>query len=447
VKSPSFFEFQTIIQYLDEELSGAQLQEVFSTEDGLALGFYRFVRQPKTVWLVFDLDPLFPFIGLYDVNPWIKTKKTKPLALFLNSHFKNTHLKKINLKENYGRVAIFDFGLPDVKLELEVRLIPKQPNLIAMAQDKKISWDKEKELVAVIDDPSKMNDQESENRSVPYMLRQWFQRRSKTSAVSTLNANSESTQTQKSPYEKWVLQRKKDLQKKEKALDQIQKQNNELAQIPWSEIGDYLKTYGFKNLPIEWTQFVLFDQKVSDNIQRCFEKAKAAQNKIKGSKVRMAQLMAEIESLKDVSEKIFQNYLEKLSAAQVRSQGERKIKDVQFRKMAFSDDSQMNVLMGKSAQENVKLLRQSKAWDLWLHLKDYPSAYAILQKNRDKSVSDAQLALASQWLIRESFKNKKEVAGIKFAVVVTECRFVRPIKGDKLGRVTYHNPRELLITV
>ena len=305
MKSPSFFEFQTIIQYLDEELSGAQLQEVFSTEDGVVLGFYRFVRQPKTVWLVFVLDSLFPFVGLYDVNPWMKTKKTKPLALFLNSHFKNTHLKKISLKENYGRVAVFDFGLPEIKLELELRLIPKQPNLIALAQDKKISWDKEKELVAVIDDPSKMSDQESENRSVPYMLRQWFQRRSKTSAVSTLNSNSEATQTQKSPYEKWILQRKKDLQKKEKALDQIQKQNIELAQIPWSKIGDYLKTYGFKNLPLEWTQYVLFDQKVSDNIQRCFEKAKAAQNKIKGSEARVTQLMSEVESLKDVSEKTF----------------------------------------------------------------------------------------------------------------------------------------------
>ncbi len=53
--------------------------------------------------------------------------------------------------------------------------------------------------------------------------------------------------------------------------------------------------------------------------------------------------------------------------------------------------------MGKNAGENLKLLRQAKSWDLWIHLKDYPSAYAILQKPKDKNVSDQVLIQASQW--------------------------------------------------
>ena len=69
MKSPSFNEFQTIIQFLHDELEGSQLQEVYSTEDGLVFGFYRFVKQPKTVWLVIDLDQMCPFLGMYDVNP------------------------------------------------------------------------------------------------------------------------------------------------------------------------------------------------------------------------------------------------------------------------------------------------------------------------------------------------------------------------------------------
>jgi len=442
VKSPSFSEFQAIIQFLDEELVGSQLQEVYSTEDGIVLGFYRFTHHPKTVWLVFDLDSLFPFVGMYDVNPWVKTKKTKPLALFLNSHFKNNYLKKMSLVENFGRVALFDFGTPALKLELELRLIPKQPNLIAYALGKKISWDKEKDLQELSKDSSVTL--ESDNRSIPYMFQQWLQRRSKLVSHSTF---AETSSAQKSPYEKWVIQRKKDLQKKQKAIDQISSQNVELLSIPWAEIGDHLKTYGYKDLPLEWSSYVIFENRVSDNIQRCFEKAKTTQNKIAGSELRLRQIYSEIDKIQDTSEQAFQQYLAQLSISRNDHQLERKVKDVQFRRLSIGTDRQINVLMGKSASENVKLLRQSKAWDLWLHLKDYPSAYAIMQKNRDKSVSDSQLISASQWLIRETFKNKKDITGLKFAVVVAECRFVRPIKGDRLGRVTYHNPRELLISV
>ena len=103
--------------------------------------------------------------------------------------------------------------------------------------------------------------------------------------------------------------------------------------------------------------------------------------------------------------------------------------------------------MGKSAQDNLQLLRQAKAWDLWIHLKDYPSAYAIMQKAKEQKVSDSAITQASQWLVKESLKNKKNLAGVKLSVVITECRHVRPIKGDRLGRVTYHHARELLITV
>ena len=55
------------------------------------------------------------------------------------------------------------------------------------------------------------------------------------------------------------------------------------------------------------------------------------------------------------------------------------------------------------------------------------------------------LRLVSEWLVKENFKDK--LSGTKYAVVYVECRHVRPIKGDKLGRVTYHEGRELLIAL
>ncbi|AZZ35956.1 DUF814 domain-containing protein [Bdellovibrio sp. qaytius] len=437
MKSPSFSEFQTIIQYLHDELIGSQLQEVISTEDGLVLGFYRFVHEPKAVWLVLDLDTQFPFVGMFSQNPWLKIKKTKPVALFLNSHFKNTHLKEVRVLENFGRVAEFDFSHPDKQLVLQLRLIPKQPNVIVHAEGKTVAWDKPRDLVVATLDENF----ESENRSIPFLFKQWFDRRAKTK-VNESSVGSAGG----SPYEKWMQQRKKDLQKKQKALQQIDEQKNELLKTPWAEIGNHLKTHGFKDLPLEWTPYVDFKQKPSFNIEKAFEKSKQVAHKILGAEERKKQLALEIELASDVSEDRFQKHLGDLSVKQAK-QGLRKATEGSFRKLNIDGENPVSVLMGKNAGENLKLLRQAKAWDLWIHLKDYPSAYAILQKPKDKNVSDHVLIQASQWLVKESIKNKKQMDGAKLSVVIVECRHVKPIKGDKIGRVTYHHPREMLITV
>lgn len=441
MKSPSFSEFQTIIQFLQDELLGSQLQEVNSTEDGIVLGFYRFTHEPKAVWLVFDLDSQFPFVGMFDRNPWPGIKKTKPAVLFLRSHFKNAHLKDIHVVENFGRVAEFDFSLPGKKLTLELRLIPKQPNLIVTAENKAISWDKPKSLVEVQHDPASA---QSENRSIPFMFKQWFDRRAKARNLSS--GESTSSSGGQSPYDKWVLQRTKDLKKKQKALQQIEEQKQELQKIPWVQIGDFLKTHGFKNFPLEWSTYVDFGKKVSFNIEKSFERAKQVVQKTKGAAERKKQLIQEIMIASDMTEARFQEHLKELSVKQAK-QGQRKSPEGQFRKLTIGGDNPIQVLMGKNASENLKLLRQAKAWDLWVHLKDYPSAYAILQKTKEKSVSDAVLIQAGQWLVKESMKNKKNLDGLKISVVIVECRHVRPIKGDKLGRVTYHHSREMLITV
>lgn len=462
VKTPSFIEFSIIIDYLCEELVGAQLQEIISAEDGLVLGFYRFHKSPQSVWLVYDLDNQFPFVGLYDFNPWPKTKKTKPLALFMNSHFKNTHLKSIQCLENFGRVALFDFSIPQQKLILELRLIPKQPNLIAQTSSKSISWEKPKELVEVeknsnesyqnkfdtLIEPATMQQDSTdiESRGLHFMFKQWSLRRSKNAQVGQ-KENSNKNYLLQNPFDKWVKQKQKDIQKKQKAIEQILEQNQKLEQVPWSEIGEYLKVYGHKNLPHDWAQYIVFEEKISTQIEKCFLKAKQAQAKIGGGLQRIELLQKEISELSDLSEDKFKIEAEAEQLKKIKtSELNRKSTEASFRKLNFAEEPNVSALLGKSAAENVKILRQSKAWDIWVHLKDYPSAYAIIQKNKDKSLPDSVIYKTAEWLVKETVKNKKIVDGVKISVVYTECRHVRMIKGDKLGRVTYHHARELLIT-
>lgn len=442
MKSAHFFEFQSIVQYLGDELTGAQLQEVMTVQDGVVLGFYRFQTrnelQSKSVWLVIDLDMQFPFLGLFDHNPWHGLKSAKPLGLFVTSHLKNHNVYQIEHLENQGRVARVYFS-SDKDLYLEIRLIPKQPNLLAVAGNKSISWDK----VKLLDGAGNENflASEVESRSVPFMFSQWLARRSKSAA----SAKTGSSQ-QISAYEKWVKQKEKDLEKKRKALKSLEEQiQNPLIEV-YAQVGEHLKVQGFKNLPLEFSRYVDFEKKVSWNIEKCFEKSKQLKSKSVGAQERKIKLLKEMQGLQDTSERKFSEVLKNQADSKLKV-AQRKPLLAQVRKMILDESKNLVCWLGKSAAENAKLLRESKAWDIWVHLKDYPSAYAILQRNKDQNISDLMIQKVAQWLASESLKNKKDLSGVKIAVVWVECRHVRPIKGDKLGRVTYHHAHELLITL
>lgn len=440
MQSPHFLEFQTLVEYFNEELTGSQIQEMTTSDNGVVLGFYRFDKKPQLMWLVFDLNTQNPFVGLYDTNPWSRLKSTKPMGLFLNSHFRNNIVLKIALIENLGRVLKIEFN---TMYSIEFRLIPKAPNLFAFADKKKISWNKPKELTPVLSNTAEGNSlpDDIESRSVHYMLKQWLHQNEQINQLK----NKKFQQTSMTAYESWVSQRRKDIEKKKKALVALNEQiHNPKIQL-YQKLGEHLKVYGFKNLPEELVEIVNYSQNVSWNIQNCFTKAKLAQSKISGARKRVEFIQAEFATLEDLSEERFQNHIKK--QAQIKQfQAVRKKTEGDFRKLVLDEAIGLNCWMGKSAADNLRLLRQSKSWDLWIHLKDFPSAYAIIQKNKDQKISDEMLRQSAQWLVKEGAKNK-DTEGLKTTVVIVECRHVRPIKGDKIGRVTYHNAREMLITI
>lgn len=438
MKTPSFIEFQSMVESNSEELIGSQLQEVQATEDGLVLAFYRFVKEPKTAYLVFDLDNPFPFMGLFFQNPWPHLKKVKPVGLFINSNIKNLQLSEVQLVADFGRVVQFTFGQSPNQAAIEFRMIPKHTNLIVTKDKKSISWYPKKEMIH--HQPVAENIQsEEEVRSIPFILNNWLTRRG-------LNRNKkvEATAVNNDPYEKWKSQKLKDISKKTKAVDAIKLQIDDFLNFPWSEIGDHLKTYGTKDLRPEWHQHLDLSKSVSQNIQNCFAKAKAAKVKIVGAEKRLRIVQDELSQLEDISESAFQGYLKKASLRQAQKQKSTRVVEGRFRKLTL-EEVNLTCYMGKSAKDNMDLLRKAKAWDFWMHLKDYPSAHAIIHRQKDQNVSDASFIKVGGWLLKESLSGKQLMKGAKYAVVFVECRHVRPIKGDKLGRVTYHEAREILI--
>ena len=178
-------------------------------------------------------------------------------------------------------------------------------------------------------------------------------------------------------------------------------------------------------------------------MQKCFEKAKAAKNKISGASLRLQTLKQELNGLSDLSESKFEAYLQ-LQQKKTKANVVRKVEG-RLRKTKLA--SGITAYMGKSAADNMTLLRNSKPHDLWMHLKDYPSAHAVIHRQKNNNLADSDLVSVGKWLVSEGLSKSQTQMGGKYSVVIVECRHVKPLKGDKMGRVTYHNAREILIAL
>ena len=101
--------------------------------------------------------------------------------------------------------------------------------------------------------------------------------------------------------------------------------------------------------------------------------------------------------------------------------------------------------MGKSAKDNLKILRRANSWDYWLHLRDFPSAHVIIARPKGAVIAEEEIKKVGEWLIKESVK--KNYSGIAYEIIICECRFVKAIKGDRMGRVHFQNERVIRLKV
>ncbi|KHD87461.1 MAG: fibronectin-binding protein [Bdellovibrio sp. ArHS] len=410
-------ELQQFVHYFAPILDGAQLQDVLVNDRGLALGF----RKDVHFWMILDLVPNAPMLLLFEEEcPFKKGPKTKPVSLFLNSHAKNLYLTKMTVQEEYGRVVKLELRNSSSDCELEVRLIPKQCNLIVKAQGKQIAWEKPLALT-----PPPKVEQPPVPRSIEEIHEEWLQEQG-SQKKSSLD-----------PVAQWEKQKEKDLAKKRKALSEIQKQIESDKEDLWYEAGLYLKTHGTLQVPDHLKSCINEKESLSWNIEQCFAKAKQLAGKKDGARERFDELVVEIAQLEKSR---YQDKVKKPALVDLMQKAEARGRKLHLENGALA-------YCGKSAADNLALLRQAKAWDYWMHLRDYPGAHAIIHRQRDQLISEKEIQEVAEWVAKESLSAKTLMVGQKVAVVIVECRFVRPIKGDKLGRVTYHSERTLSFTL
>ena len=469
-------EVQLICEWLHDELIGAQLQDVWAFADGIVLHFY--FRQD--LFVVVYAKKSAPFVGLFkEKSPISRQTQKKPLSLFLASHGKNLFVRSVEHKAEYGRVFEIHLASKGPRrdgsktLVIQLHLIPHRSNIVVQlyqgSTNKKIStqsyavadYASDMGLTNEIfwDKPHPMEEREAvlpeglETRSLPELHRQWKE-----------DFRPQGVKSVKLTEAAYQQQKQKSLTKKTDAAESIQMDLRQLT-VPYAEWGKVLMRAQYEDdislakpsdtvsgledflvrqeieLPrkedfLRWIRVNAGQKTWPELIEAAYEENKNQTRKITGLQERLLGLHDEILTLKT------QTYQDFLNSSAAKQKPQRQIEAVKARK--FSLPSGAVAYLGKSAQDNMKILRAAKSWDYWMHLRDMPGAHAIIHRDRQQNIADEEIRQVARWVIQESVKSKQKLEGQKFEVILTECRFVKPIKGDRLGRVNFSNEKNFI---
>lgn len=406
MKALNSSEVESIGQVL-EGFQGYRLQEVESLSTGCLLRLY---GDGKSIWLIAEMNPARPILLPLSQRPRV-SKSTKPLGLFINANLVGQTLTGIEYVTSRVLKLLFSHGA------IEFRLFPHGENIIVKVGKKSISWEKIAELKPA-------HHEDKEGRSIAEIIRQWEERLPPTKKTPAVKAGVGSS-----------------LEKKKIALQKILEEIEAKSSQKWGAAGEFLKREQTMKVPAEFDGYIDFKSTLAENIQICFRKAKDLERKILASRVRARIIKEEITKLEAAA-----TALEVAPSVEAEQPTKKNlaIKDsnLKLRKLELQDGQ--IAYMGKSAADNISLLRGAQPWDCWIHMKDYPGAHVIVRRHRGQETSPADIEKAARWLASETPSSKRELReGDRFEIQLSECRFVKPLKGDRLGRVSVAKPKVL----
>ncbi len=415
----NFLEFQAGVDRLRARLLGSQLQDFSIDDKEIVLLFY--AGKPFALRFSLKTPPVFFFEPeIFKLKPNLRKV---PMNLFLKKHFLRRTVVDVQYKDEWGRrFEIYFDRDSQAKGKVEIVMVPGFQNVALFADDKHIHWQKPRPLPDLASDSRA---DVSEFRSLDQIRDEWYDGKTSTDV-------SESGKTSGPGNQKLIL-------KKTQAIDKIilQGQENKILAKRMYALGELLKYQSIADLAAEDRKWIKERESTDWNREQLFKKAKLLTAKKEGMAARINTLQAEIAKLSEMAEPPATPAKHNNSISGSVSVDTRKLEV----------DKTISLYMGKNAKDNVQLLKSSQPWELWFHLKDYPSAYAITRRNKGVIVGHNEMIKMATWFASECFKNKKEKSPSHIKVIVAETRFVKLLKGDRLGRVTFTNGKTLRISM
>jgi predicted ribosome quality control (RQC) complex YloA/Tae2 family protein len=403
-------EVQCYLKEIKPLIVGAQLQDVWSTESQIICELYT----DRALFLVFDLNPS-PVLVLLDSKPKLR-KSMKPPALFLRAHALGGRLNDLGPVPEIGRGVDLLITKKDRSI-IQVRfiMVPGCVNLIVNFAEKKISWSRPRDL------PRPM--------TYDFPIRPGLSHL--TIAKGWLDRIQPSRQDSKSSVDGKSASVKKE--KRRSLIEKLRKEETAIQPESWRQLGEWLKgVESIELLPNEVKSLYDHRRSRSENRDLAFTQMRALTRKQAGLRLRILQLTNELEQ----PEVPLQN------SPKINPQAN------QIMRAAGAQGRRLNLpdgyvaFFGKHGKDNLALLRKARPHDLWVHLRDYPSAHAIIvNPQKNKPVPISFIEPVAQWIFSQKVRDASLRSGAKIEVLATECRFVRPIKGAAPGLVEYTNAK------
>lgn len=411
----SFAEFDELVLEA-QKFVGARLESVLIDNDILLLSLS---RREGACSLVIDVRHRVPFFILSERHMPALTKQIKPIVLFLRAHAIGLKLISVRRNLEYGRLIEFSFGSDNNKLILEAHLFPQGKNIKVRHEDLEICLKKPQEL-------SKVQAQNTtyEKRSINELYSEWLEQ----------FANVPHRKQGHDPQ----LGLEQALEKKRAGIGKLVENRKVLAESLWPEFAEWLNRERTEQVLKKYSDMYDHKKTVVQNIERAFVESKKIKTKLMHLDERLSKLQAEYDSLKAGKTAVAPHSQRKVDSPLAGAKG---------RTREFDDN--IRAYIGKSGTDNLKLLRQSKPWYVWVHAKDWPSAHAIIAFNKGQPLPNAVLRDVCLWVLKETISDKQWQSwlGIKVDFLYTERRFLQAVKGDHHGRVRYSEAKTITLVV
>lgn len=414
-------------------LLGSRLQEVAVGATGVGLGLWTSGQGKKSdlIWVWFENHAWSPLCLPLNQLPEAGLKPLKPLALFLRAHFVGHRLRLIERQADLGRALSLEFGEEtDGGRRVEIHLWPHGGNLVARAAGRTVAWKKVAPQVATTA-KAPLHSEPPAARDLSQITEEWL----------VLRGQRQDRGAKAKPKDMIGPEKKRnsELKRLSRALERVEEEIQHKRSQPYREVGDWMVRHQNLDVPTAFAALVDKRRSLAWNIEHSFSLGKEIERKLSSTLARREKLIAELARMESLSAKDLANTSESMPRQRaVKKEGA----SARYRTLDLPNG--VVARLGKSAQDNISLLKASRAWDIWLHLRGHPGSHAIISREKQRTINDEVLRQVGAALVEQTFGRKAESRrGERFELIVAECRFVKPVRGDQRGRVTYTHDRTI----
>ena len=398
------------------QLLGGRVQKVFSSKLlRYELEIYKGGQSSQSLsrYLVFDLKPARPLILSTELTPAKKVKHKSPVFNFLNAHFLNSQLRKIEVAEKPNRILRLEFQTLEQTRTLTFKCYPHGQEIFLEANGKH-----------VVCPLRRLSEGEEATSYVePEIVFSWLTNsRIETSTESDeaddlKTGKSSSTKKENQDYS---FRLKKKL---ERAISNIDSTFSVQRSADQEEI-----------IKLENEAVLLQQQEVVSGVDlnALYERVKKLKRKSELTTSRRTELQKQLDYLEtEEGQKQFSD-VRKPESALKKSQDERNL----FSGTRVRIDSHFELWVGRTAWQNDDLVRLASPHEIWIHLRDYAGAHGLIRGPKKSEPPQALIEFSCR-IVGQLSQSKKHPfsEGQPLDFIVTPKKFVRKLKGSAPGKV------------